>query len=333
MATPLSEDHNLQVQGYLRFAKFKRKQHLREVGATVSDFAEYRVQENEVYTTKEARALLADCREAVLQRVETELENATYASGLLLHLLFEQAEMADLVMTADTNELENEMLLKRIAQSAEEAMAKPASLFARKPQRLNKLGADTVSDARVLHERDSLRSQVKALEEKVRELNLTAAGNQSAAEAGEVARVREQLEESERALAAERAKAAKLLQSMQASAASGSTGGAKELEEMKLEFTLEAEEKERQHAGALAEAKKKNKKLKAELDKLTDDVRLSRLEASKAGEAANAAEGRLSESKQFQQMRKIMQQKSEEVTKLRRRLAKYEPEDVADADA
>lgn len=210
-----------QVQGYLRFAKFKRDQHLREVGGVLSDFAEYRVHENEVYTTKEARELLAEAREAVLQRVEAEHENATYASGLLLHLLFEQAEMADLVMTADTNELENELLLQGIAASAADAMSKPATLFARKPQRLNKLGAAPVSDARVAHERDALRGQVAALEAKVRELNLLSASQAGAAgAAGEAAALKAALAESGAALEAERAKVDKLRQSQQVGAGS-----------------------------------------------------------------------------------------------------------------
>lgn len=68
----------------------------------------------QVYTTKEVKELLEDLGEEVLQRVDTELENASFASGLLLRLLFQQAEMADLLMEADTNELENEFLLKQV---------------------------------------------------------------------------------------------------------------------------------------------------------------------------------------------------------------------------
>ena len=103
-----------QVQGYLRFAKMKRDQHLREVNAVFSDFSEYRVRDSEVYTTKEVKELLADLREDVNQRVDNELENASFASGLLLQLLFQQAEMADLYIEADINELENEHLLKQV---------------------------------------------------------------------------------------------------------------------------------------------------------------------------------------------------------------------------
>lgn len=52
-------------------------------------------------------------------------------------------------------------------------------------------------------------------------------------------------------------------------------------------------------------------------------------------EAAQAeSEVKLQESKQFQQMKKLMQQKSQQVTQLRKRLAVYEPPDegVADGD-
>jgi len=106
----------------------------------------------------------------------------------------------------------------------------------------------------------------------------------------------------------------------------------KEIDQLKLEFTLEAEEKDKAHAEAISELKKKNKKLKGDADRLQDEVRVARLEANKASEAVGATDVRMSESKQFQQMRKIMQQKSEEVTALRRRLAKYEPESVPDGD-
>mmetsp|Transcript_38291 Transcript_38291/g.108259 ORF Transcript_38291/g.108259 Transcript_38291/m.108259 type:complete len:329 (-) Transcript_38291:144-1130(-) len=326
---PLTEDHELQVQGYLRFAKFKRDQHLREVKQVLADFGEFRVRDNEVYTTKEARALVEELGDQVLQVFDTELENSSYSSGLLLRLLFQQAEMADLLMAADTNELENEYLLKQIADSAAEALKKPASAFAQKPQRLSKLGSEKVSDARVLKERDDLRRKVQEVEQRLCD---SAAQASSQASASEQARaLQEQLAATQAELEAERAKVASLLQ--KDAGGPVSADAAKEIAQLKHEFQVEAEDKEKEHIAALAEAKKKSKKMKAEVDKLAEELRITKLEAGRASEAMGAAEGRMSESKQFQQMRKIMQQKSEEVTTLRRRLAKYEPESVADGDA
>lgn len=43
-------------------------------------------------------------------------------------------------------------------------------------------------------------------------------------------------------------------------------------------------------------------------------------------------EGKLMESKQFQQLKKMMQQKSEQVVDLRKRLSRYEPQSVPSAD-
>jgi hypothetical protein len=43
-------------------------------------------------------------------------------------------------------------------------------------------------------------------------------------------------------------------------------------------------------------------------------------------------EGRLTEAPQFKQMRQIMAAKSTEVVELRKRLGKYEPQDVPSAD-
>ena len=42
---------------------------------------------------------------------------------------------------------------------------------------------------------------------------------------------------------------------------------------------------------------------------------------------------KLNDTKQFQQMRRLMQHKSQEVTRLRKQLAAYEPQLVTDADA
>ena len=40
----------------------------------------------------------------------------------------------------------------------------------------------------------------------------------------------------------------------------------------------------------------------------------------------------MSDTKQFQQMKRLMQLKSQEVTRLRAKLDKHEPQNVADAD-
>ena len=45
-----------------------------------------------------------------------------------------------------------------------------------------------------------------------------------------------------------------------------------------------------------------------------------------------ALDGRLQDSKQWQQMKKMMQAKGQEVVALRQRLAKYEPQEVASAE-
>lgn len=43
MSISLTDDHELQVQGYLRFAKLKRDQHVREALATINDFKADRI--------------------------------------------------------------------------------------------------------------------------------------------------------------------------------------------------------------------------------------------------------------------------------------------------
>ena len=54
---------------------------------------------------------------------------------------------------------------------------------------------------------------------------------------------------------------------------------------------------------------------------------------AKLGDTAAAPKGNFHQSKQFAQLKKLIQTKNEQLVELRKRLQTYEPDEVADADA
>lgn len=285
-ARTLCDQHTLQVEAFLRFAKKKREESVREVGLSFDDMN----LDDAVYTKDDVSDMMDGLRKELTQLMEKEITFNTHSSALLLRQLLAQAESADLAFEVDVRQLENEQLLKSVAGAEKSAAAKPASMFARKATQLGKLEKPPSTDPKMMVEMDRLR--------------------------GEVERLRAQLSRAEAA----------------------STAAKQQASEFQV---LSAEvERERKEQAALALAASANqgemeralRQAQATNDKLTQQLR----EANKSLEARDSAAGeRVSESKQFMQMKKLMQQKSLEVQRLRKHLQKYEPSDLdaGDADA
>lgn len=62
MSLSISEDGELQVQGYLRFAKLKRDQHVREVVSTVTEFKQEHIRQGVWPCTSQQFACESDRR-------------------------------------------------------------------------------------------------------------------------------------------------------------------------------------------------------------------------------------------------------------------------------
>ncbi|PNH07479.1 Leucine zipper transcription factor-like protein 1 [Tetrabaena socialis] len=233
----ISEDGELQVQAYLRFAKLKREQHVREVVSTISDFKADRIRQGEMYNFKELAQMFDDLEQETRQLMDKEIQNAYHANALLVKILLSQAQVHGAELMVDTNSLENEFLLKQISSSETTALSRPASDFVRRNTQLGRMGTvATVStqDPALIKERDALKAELASTKERMAKLQ--AARNQLAL---------------------------------------------------------------------------KDKELRA---------------------ASEALNGKLQESKQFLQMKQMMQSKSTEVTALRKKLEKYEPQSVPSAD-
>lgn len=78
------------MQSYLRFAKGKREENMREVELTFSDVREYKLLDT-VYTKDEVRAMVDEISEEVKATMEKELENNTHVAAAMLKTLLSQA--------------------------------------------------------------------------------------------------------------------------------------------------------------------------------------------------------------------------------------------------
>eukprot|EP00026_Physarum_polycephalum_P004472 Phypoly_transcript_04493.p2 GENE.Phypoly_transcript_04493~~Phypoly_transcript_04493.p2 ORF type:complete len:303 (-),score=70.76 Phypoly_transcript_04493:1057-1965(-) len=110
----IAPQHQDQIINYLNFARYKRNQHLREVDATFKDTVESRLGDDS-YTQKEVSELISGLCAVVKQDVQKELLNTCHCNVLLLRQLMTQAEKIYLDLHVDTNELENQLLLKQVA--------------------------------------------------------------------------------------------------------------------------------------------------------------------------------------------------------------------------
>lgn len=254
-----------------------------------------------------------------------EVANAYHSSALMLQLALTQAQSYGTTISIDTAALENERLLDAMRVAEVTAVARPASDFSKKPGALSAL--DGARDgggaaAGAAQERDQLRSEVEALRGRLQALQVSTTA--AMRDKSDLAR---KLEEAEEQLAALRKdRDAVGAGSAAAAAVAAEAAAAREGAERRVA----AAQEETRHALDVAEAARTQlAALQQQAGALQQQVR------DKAGEArvleAAAAE-KLQASKQFKQLQALMNEKSQQVVALRRRLAKYEPEEVASAD-
>ncbi|KXZ48479.1 hypothetical protein GPECTOR_27g649 [Gonium pectorale] len=321
MSLNLSEDGELQVQAYLRFAKLKRDQHVREVTAALRDFKGDNFRDGDMYTYKEISQIFGSLESEIKTLIDKEICNAYHANALLVKILLSQAQAHGAELMVDTNSLENEFLLKQISSSEATALSRPASDFVRRNTQLGKLGTVatvTTQDQAVVKERDALKAELAAAKERSTKLqeettkmmrDRTALNTQLNALKDELAAkdaaLKASLGDKDAALKQLTADMQKLTaKAAEAAAAAAKAGGGAD-------------------PAALAAAQ-------SELQAAKNQLALKDKELRAAQEALG---GKLQESKQFVQMKQMMQSKAQEVAALRKKLDKYEPQAVPSADA
>nr|KAF6335456.1 leucine zipper transcription factor like 1 [Pipistrellus kuhlii] len=161
----LNEHHQNEVINYMRFARSKRGLRLKTVDSCFQDLKESRLVD-ETFTIDEVSEVLSGLQAVVHSEVESELINTAYTNVLLLRQLFSQAEKWYLKLQTDISELENRELLEQVAEfeKAEftSSTKKPIiDIIKPKLAPLNEGGTEIL---RLREENEKLKSRLKTIE-------------------------------------------------------------------------------------------------------------------------------------------------------------------------
>lgn len=291
----LNEHHKESVVNYMRFARYQRTQRLRAVDAAFDEVKDSRLMDD-TYTLDEVYDLLEGLQSVIKGDVDTELIHTGHTNILLLRQLFSQAEKWHLKLQADISELENVELLEKIKEMEETELSKgvkksggEASLKFSKLEPIQDGGTDKLLQAeikRLNEENEKLRDRLKSTEQK------------TSAFLEEKSHMREQLEK------------------MQATMKTrGSRGGdTSELEAQLKQLKIDMEKNnttssrtEEQLGGELTSAKHQLLQVREQLEMAEQEL-----------------ERKFSKTGAYQNMKKMLAQKNNQIKELRSNLAKYE---------
>jgi leucine zipper transcription factor-like protein 1 len=265
-----------------------------------------------MYNYEDMFSMFSDLSADQRRLVDKEIQHAYHTNALLVKIMLSEAQANGLSLALDTNALENEFLLKQIAVSEQTALGRPASDFVR---RSSGLGATVVVDQKASQERDALGAQLGTTNEKMASLQ-----QQTTVMMRDKTALNEEVTALRAELASSQANQGQLLSQMQ--------GQFKDLSV--------------QAAGAAQVSTTQFEDLKRQLNETRGQLEDARTQAALQADALkfrdaemqsmmSNSEAHIMNSKQFQQMKAIMQTKSSEVVELRKRLVKYEPQNVPSA--
>ncbi|KAF5835455.1 hypothetical protein DUNSADRAFT_7344 [Dunaliella salina] len=319
----LSPENELQLQSFLRFAKLKRDQHVRETLMVIRDFQKEKLQPGEMYNHQDAVALFEEMKEEVRALVDKEIQHAYHTNGLLIKLLISQAEARGVKIAVDTNSLENEVLLRQVAKSELEALGKkPADFATSKPQIVVSAPAPENS-AEHAKQIKQLQEEKAGMQERMQQLQ---------EQVTSVMRERTTLNDTINSLKDQLAAASSSREAAQA----GSSSSLAKLQEDFKNLSVQAEDASKESRKQFEEMEKTLNEHRGMLNQARRDA-ATHQQALKDTEAQlktvkDSMEGKLQESVQFQQLRKLMQAKTVEVKELRAKLNKYEEVNIPSAD-
>lgn len=298
----LNSHHEEEVRKYLKFARYNRKQQLRSVEGCFKDLKDSRLNED-TYTLDEVEEIITDLQTVVRSSVESELLNDAHTNVLLLVQLFSQAEKWHLKLQADISELENQKLLKEVAdfELNENSISKTKapleiSSLAQKTK-LQPLNEGTTNPLLQM-EIERLKNTNEELRNKFAQLEKSATVNSK-----ESAQLRTDLEQAKQTMnekkPGEDNSETMVLLSEKVSSLSMELVGAEE--KYKTKFSSLEEEVSSSKHYILA--------LQHEVEVLTAE-----------------SEKKFSESSQFKNLKKMLEQKNGQLKELRKKLKQYEPD-------
>ncbi|XP_076043955.1 leucine zipper transcription factor-like protein 1 [Oratosquilla oratoria] len=300
----LNDHHQSQVLGYLRFCKYQRAQRLRSIEACFQDVKETRLNEDN-YTSDEVSELLDSLSSVVYAEVEGELLHASHTNSVLLSDLFAQAQKWHLNLHSDTSNLEDKEMLQEVKHLEDRSLqGRPIDCPAQRPPTLAPLtegeGPAALLQNRIqvlTEENDKLTQALKVLEDKA---------NDAVKEKTQMGLRLRSIEEDLRSL-------------------KGRTSDQPSAEEMALlsdeveKMRLEISSNQQMHETEQQQLSNTLKDTKKQLQAVQSQLHLAEKELERKFYQTGA----------YLNLRKLLNNKNEQIKVLRSKLVNYEPDDDA----
>eukprot|EP01105_Mastigella_eilhardi_P005506 TRINITY_DN17204_c0_g1_i1.p1 TRINITY_DN17204_c0_g1~~TRINITY_DN17204_c0_g1_i1.p1 ORF type:complete len:316 (-),score=123.40 TRINITY_DN17204_c0_g1_i1:153-1100(-) len=160
----VSEFHEAQLEGYLKFAAVKRSESLREADIAFRDAKAARLTAGNVYSSEEVSDVMDGVATVVKGDLQRDLSHTAHTTALVLKQFFVQAEEIMLDLHLDVSQLENEYLLQEIAR-VDDAIAAA-------PDKRLKAMSQVASDAALQHAMGAMKGQQVKVEDRFKKLQL-----------------------------------------------------------------------------------------------------------------------------------------------------------------
>eukprot|EP00698_Gefionella_okellyi_P003672 TRINITY_DN13437_c0_g1_i1.p1 TRINITY_DN13437_c0_g1~~TRINITY_DN13437_c0_g1_i1.p1 ORF type:complete len:311 (+),score=83.27 TRINITY_DN13437_c0_g1_i1:68-1000(+) len=302
----LGTHHQDQVGNFLKYAKKQRDLQLQEIDSAFTTIKDTRLLQDD-YTDSDVVSILDGLAQTLKATVQSEFIKMTNSTGVMLVHLLGQAEKRSAWLDVDPLQLESGQQQSAVS-ALEQQLTKPVE--SKRLPSLQQTGREELDAIQLRDENKGLRDRCHQLQ------------TQFTAASREKTELREQLEQLRSELSALRSETATLKTEASRKADSQTDVKAAALQS---EASLRTE-----LSDAKASAQKAEAALRAELSETK--AKLAQLQAEL--EAARKEVGsRLSESKQFQSLQKMLTTKNQQVKELREALAKYQPPEDLPADA
>eukprot|EP01116_Phalansterium_solitarium_P018837 TRINITY_DN5114_c0_g1_i1.p1 TRINITY_DN5114_c0_g1~~TRINITY_DN5114_c0_g1_i1.p1 ORF type:complete len:347 (+),score=126.27 TRINITY_DN5114_c0_g1_i1:49-1041(+) len=314
----LSPLHQEQLERYLKFAKFKRDQFLRDVQVAFKETRESRLNENH-YTKEEVEEILESLSDVLKGDVARELQHVAHTTTVLLKMMFAQAETIMFDLYADTAQLENERLIKEIALFEDSIAARE------KDPKKNLAHISKPSDAALQHNINKLNELNKNYKEGFEKMQKQQI---------EMVKARKQLEDEVARLNGELTKRGIKLDKPSAvpppAAPTPDPATLQQLSQAQKDLASSRTEIDSltKRLGELTAAAKETPTPK-DLEELKKQVAAAQAELTSARKDLSASqqefEKKINQSTPFLNMKKMLQKKNSQVRTLRELLVKYDP--------
>jgi len=334
-----------QIQAYLKFFSSKRDVSVSEIDGMFSDVQDARLSDD-MFSKDEVVSVLASLKVEVKSVLRRELEKSCKMGAVVLERVLATAEAGGVDVSVDMSKAEDEAAISKLGtgEVLTEADAKRLSGAVRLDSLRDEHSRAIAESQRLKEENAALKDKYQAMQARAtsalkdvtdlnqevarltqeleREKSDKCATTVLQSQAGEVAALKEQVRKLEVDL------------SKSESAVKEARGSLSD-KTAQLDRALAAERAaQAEKAAAVAEktaAQAEKTAALAEKAAALADLAAALEKADKASTEA-AAPAPATQSKQFQQLKAMLDKKNAQLTETRRRLAKYEPDDAAAAD-